>query len=163
MLGPAFYEGQFHSYILWKVLHEFKTHYWLIAGEREQRGENAQSVLTIFKPVAFQPTPHRPWAFPCRSLCGLDLHRPHLTCFAFCRLRKTWTKQLQNPVAIEGIHLLWLDDHGQRVPYNLIILAHRRLRVVKEILLNGLLPFCERLPNLPQRKMLLTICEVLAN
>jgi hypothetical protein len=174
MLGPAFSEGQNPSYSLWNVLRQYVTHYRLFAGVDPPASENTRSVLTIFKPVAFQPAPHRPWAFPCRSLCGLDLHRPHATCIAFCRLRRIYTGKLPNPTPLEGIKVIWLRPpaptyeihvrfNGGRYPYNLEILAGRRFHTVKEKLLSWLVPLCERLPNLPQRKMLLTICEVLAN
>ena len=150
---------------MWRITHEFKTHYEVFGGIGEPANENARSLLIVFKSNIYQPVPCRPWAFRCRALCGHDLKRPHVTCLAICRLRRVWSGKLQNPIPIERVWLAWiqLDNQGHLTPYNLIILAERRFRIIKRILLERLWPFAIRLPNVPQRKILLTTCEILAS
>ena len=84
-------------------------------------------------PRAIERFPSRPFVMPCRTLCGLDLKRVHFTCM-FCRLRRV----------LAGKMTARNDCHT----YSLIIMDHRPLATVKDLLLRKfVLPIAEALAN----------------
>jgi len=74
--------------------------------------------------------PRRRFAPPCRSLCGFDLHRLHLTCLLSCLLRRVHYGKMPAKIPVQG--------------YTLWIVKGRRLECVKAALLKRLLSICEQ-------------------
>jgi len=93
-------------------------------------------VETVWKPqgiiAAQRRLPRRRFVFPCRSLCGYDLTWPHPTCWAFCRIRRTYYGKLPNPLAIEVVQFrLGL------FAYTLFPRSGRRFATIRNILIVG--------------------------
>jgi hypothetical protein len=61
--------------------------------EGNLRWEHVKLVETEFIPP-FPQMPRRSFVMPCRSLCGLDLKRVHLTCLLTCRIRRGYYGRL---------------------------------------------------------------------
>ncbi len=57
------------------------------------RWEHVKLIETEFTPP-YAHVPSRPFVMPCRSLCGLDLKRVHVTCWLHCRIRKVYYGKL---------------------------------------------------------------------
>lgn len=74
--------------------------------------------------------PHRGFAPPCRSLCGFDLHRWHVTCVFSCLLRRVHYGKLPAKIPVQG-YVLWIH-------------RGRRFERVKQALLKRLLTICEQ-------------------
>jgi hypothetical protein len=110
------------------------THLLMVRGVGKPRDENVRSITVLFKPHAYQGHPRRRWAFPCRSLCGLDLHRPHIPCFSYCRMRRVHMGKMSNPAEVENV-------------YRLIILKERRFKALKNVLLQFFLDGAEICAN----------------
>jgi len=75
--------------------------------------------------------PHRRFAPPCRSLCGFDLHRWHLTCLLSCLLRRVHYGKMPAKIPVQG-YTLWIHKG-------------RRFEPVKQLLLKRLLTIAEQL------------------
>ena len=56
--------------------------------------------------------PRRRFAPPCRSLCGFDLHRWHLTCLLSCLLRRVHYGKMPAKIPVQG-YVLWIHQ-GRR-------------------------------------------------
>ena len=56
--------------------------------------------------------PRRRFAPPCRSLCGFDLHRWHLTCLLSCLLRRVHYGKMSAKIPVQG-YVLWIHK-GRR-------------------------------------------------
>ena len=74
--------------------------------------------------------PRRRFAPPCRSLCGFDLHRWHLTCLLSCILRRVYYGKIPAKIPVQG-YMLW-------------IVKGRRLECVKAPLLKLLVTLSEQ-------------------
>lgn len=100
---------------------------------REAKWKDVEAFAVKLKPEGYQRFPPRPFVMPCRALCGLDLKRVHFTCM-FCRLRRVFAGKM---TARNDCHT-----------YSLIIMDHRPLVTVKDLLLRKLvLPIAEALAN----------------
>jgi hypothetical protein len=74
--------------------------------------------------------PRQRFAPPCRSLCGFDLHRWHVTCIFSCLLRRVHYGKLPAKIPVQG--------------YTLWIVKGRRFESMKQALLKRLLTICEQ-------------------
>ena len=87
------------------------------------------------KPRGYAKLPSRPFAMPCRPICGFDLRRPHFTCMFLCRLRLVHSKKIPPLIQLEYIHRIYVRKR-------------RRFRITKNWLLKKLiLPVAEALAN----------------
>jgi hypothetical protein len=75
--------------------------------------------------------PHRPFAPPCRPLCGFDLRRWHLTCLLSCLLRRVHYRKMPAKIPVQG-YTLWIH-------------RGRRFERVKELLLKRIITIAEQL------------------
>ena len=75
--------------------------------------------------------PRRRFAPPCRSLCGFDLHRWHVTCLFSCLLRRVHYGKMPAKIPVQG-YTLWIH-------------RERRFERVKGILLKRCLTIAEQL------------------
>jgi hypothetical protein len=75
--------------------------------------------------------PRRRFAPPCRSLCGFDLHRWHLTCLLSCLLRRVHYGKMPAKIPVQG-YVLWIHKG-------------RRFERVKQVLLKRLMTIAEQL------------------
>ena len=75
--------------------------------------------------------PRRRFAPPCRSLCGFDLHRWHLTCLLSCLLRRVHYGKMPAKIPVQG-YTLWID-------------RGRRFERVKALLLKRVMTIAEQL------------------
>jgi hypothetical protein len=93
---------------------------------------------TVWKPEGIQQRalqmPRHRFAMACRSLCGFDLKRPHLTCVTGCRIRRVYYHKLPNTVELARIEL-----------YELRILKHRRFARLKDTIMKHTLSLVENL------------------
>ena len=96
----------------------------------DERNVTAQETRIRYDHLA--ELPRRPWAFPCRSLCGMDLRRPHVTCMS-CRLRRVYSCKLPKKIPVQS-HTIWIHKG-------------RRFDRIKAPLLKRLLTICELLAN----------------
>jgi hypothetical protein len=91
----------------------------------------------IWKPEGIrakqQSLPARKFVMPCRSLCGFDLKRPHVPCFAYCRLRRTYYGKMPERIKVKRIALYVRED--------------RHLAPVKDALLKAVMTVAEILAN----------------
>jgi len=71
------------------------------------------------------------FGFACRSLCGLSLRRPHMTC-VYCASRKAYYGKSHRPVRFIDTYILNVD-------------RERRLAKAKDVVLKKLLTVCEML------------------
>lgn len=71
------------------------------------------------------------FAFACRTLCGRDLRRPHLTCL-YCATRKAYYGKGYRPVRFIDTYILNID-------------RERQFAKAKSLLLKKLLTICEML------------------
>ena len=69
------------------------------------------------------------FGFACRSLCGLNLKRPHMTCL-YCASRKAYYGKGYKPVRFIDTYILNID-------------RERRFAKAKDTLLKKLLTICE--------------------
>jgi len=69
------------------------------------------------------------FGFACRSLCGLNLNRPHMTCL-YCATRKAYYGKGYRPVRFIDTYILNID-------------LDRRFALVKGMILKKLLTICE--------------------
>ena len=106
------------------------------SGPRAQKlreWKDVEAFEVKLKPEGYRAFPRRPFVMPCRALCGLDLKRVHFTCM-FCRLRRVFAGKM---TARNDCHT-----------YSLIIMDHRPLATVKDLLLRKfVLPIAEALAN----------------
>jgi hypothetical protein len=100
---------------------------------RNARWKDVEAFEVRFKPEGYQAFPSRHFVMPCRALCGLDLKRVHFTCI-FCRLRRVFAGKM--------------TAKNDCNTYSLIIMDHRPLATVKDLLLRKfVLPIAEALAN----------------
>jgi hypothetical protein len=78
--------------------------------------------------------PHRRFAPPCRSLCGFDLHRWHVTCIFSCLLRRVHYGKLPAKIPVQG-YTVWIHKG-------------RRFECVTQALLKRVLTIAEQLAKL---------------
>jgi hypothetical protein len=106
-------------------------------------GENREGNCSTWDDIRFVetkfnghliPLPTRPFVMPCRSLCGLDLKRPHLTCFTFCRIRRVYYGKMPAMNEVEGV-------------YRCIVLKNRRFKPIKDALFKLLATWMEICAN----------------
>jgi len=79
----------------------------------------------------FEKLKRMSFGFPCRSLCGKNLRRPHLTCL-YCATRKAYYGKGYKRVRFIHTYILNID-------------RERRFAKAKDILLKKLLTICEML------------------
>ena len=94
--------------------------------------EHGQAWLGIYVPKQFTAKKAGPLGMPCQTLCGMNLHRFHLTCSS-CRLRRVWLGEMPNLIRVHVHGIAVWDDRPQA-----------RL---KDVLLKKLISVCEWLAN----------------
>ena len=97
-------------------------------GQYDERSVTHMEIRIRYDNLAKLPA--RRFAPPCRSLCGFDLRRWHLTCLLSCLLRRVHYRKLPAKIPVQG-YVLW-------------IVKGRRLECVKAALLKRLLTICEQ-------------------
>jgi len=121
------------SYVIYAL--RYPTYIQLFYGEYRADGQyDERSVTHMEIRIRYDnlaKLPHRRFAPPCRSLCGFDLHRWHVTCIFSCLLRRVHYGKLPKKIPMQG--------------YTLWIVQGRRFESVKRALLKRLLTICEQL------------------
>ena len=93
--------------------------------------EKGQAWLAIHVPKHFTAKAGM-LGMPCQTLCGMNLHRFHLSCSS-CRLRRVWLGAMPNLIRVHVHSIAIWDDRPQA-----------RL---KDLLLKKLISVCEWLAN----------------
>ena len=113
----------------------YPTYIQLFYGEYDPEGRyDERSVTHMEIRIRYDnlaKLPRRPLAPPCRSLCGFDLHRWHLTCLLSCLLRRVHYGKMPAKIPVQG-YVLWIH-------------RGRRFEPVKRVLLKRLMTLAEQL------------------
>lgn len=66
------------------------------------RWDHVKLIETEYTPP-YARMPSRPFVMPCRSLCGLDLKRVHVTCLLHCRIRRGYYGKLPRVAQLRAV------------------------------------------------------------
>jgi len=113
----------------------YPTYLQLFYGEYDSEGRYDESRVTHMeiriRYDSLAKLPPRRFAPPCRSLCGFDLHRWHLTCLLSCLLRRVHYGKMPAKIPVQG-YVLWIH-------------RGRRFERVKTALLKRVMTIAEQL------------------
>jgi len=94
----------------------YPTYLQLFYGEYDPEGRYDESHVTHMEiRIRYDnlaKLPPRRFAPPCRSLCGFDLHRWHVTCIFSCLLRRVHYGKLPGKIPVQG-YTLWIHKGRQ--------------------------------------------------
>jgi len=111
---PFHAEASITSYVINAI--RFPTYIQLLYGEYRADGPyDERSVTHMEIRIRYDnlaKLPRRRFAPPCRSLCGFDLHRWHLTCLLSCLLRRVHYGKIPAKIPVQG-YVLWIHK-GRR-------------------------------------------------
>jgi hypothetical protein len=120
------------SYVIYAL--RYPTYIQLFYGEYRADGQyNEASIAYMEIRIRYDnlaKLPRRRFAPLCRSLCGFDLHRWHVTCIFSCLLRRVHYRKMPAKIPVQG-YTLWIHKG-------------RRFEGVKQALLKRLLTICEQ-------------------
>lgn len=102
------------------------------AGRYDERSVTHMEIRIRYDNLATLPP--RRFAPPCRSLCGFDLRRWHLTCIFSCLLRRVHYGKMPAKIPVQA-YTLWIHQG-------------RRFERVTAPLLKRLMTICEQLAKL---------------
>jgi hypothetical protein len=121
------------SYVINAI--RYRTYVQLLHGEYRADGQyDERSVTHIEIRIRYDnlaKLPRRRFAPPCRSLCGFDLRRWHLTCIFSCLLRRVYYGNMPAKIPVQG-YVLWIH-------------RGRRFERVKAALLKRVMTIAEQL------------------
>jgi hypothetical protein len=75
--------------------------------------------------------PRRRLAPPCRSLCGFDLRRWHVTCIFSCLLRRVHYGKIPAKIPVQG-YVLWIQK-GRRFERVTALLLKRVMTIAEQL------------------------------
>ena len=111
---PFHAEASITSHVINAI--RFPTYIQLLYGEYRADGPyDERSVTHMEIRIRYDnlaKLPRRRFAPPCRSLCGFDLHRWHLTCLLSCLLRRVHYGKIPAKIPVQG-YVLWIHK-GRR-------------------------------------------------
>lgn len=83
--------------------------------EGKSRWNHIKLVETEFTPP-YQLMPCRSFVMPCRSLCGYDLRRVHVTCWLLCRIRKIFYRKMPSTNELKAVWMIAPDMNRRSRP-----------------------------------------------
>jgi hypothetical protein len=107
-------EAKVTSYVINAVY--YPTYVQLFYGEYRADGQHDERSVTHMEiRIRYDnlaKVPRRRFAPPCRSLCGFDLRRWHVTCIFSCLLRRVHYGKMPAKIPVQG-YVLWIQK-GRR-------------------------------------------------
>lgn len=98
-------------------------------GQYDERSVTHMEIRIRYDDLAMLP--RRRFAPPCRSLCGFDLRRWHVTCIFSCPLRRVHYGKLPAKIPVRG-YVLWIHK-GRRFERVKAALLKRVMTVAEQL------------------------------